>query len=240
MWHPFSSKNFFVLLYKRFFGSTLQIQHKFFNNANVGFNLSDSFEMVIAKEFFKDNIYNLNKLSFKPSIIFDFGAHVGFFSLLIARKFPGTTVHSFEPMDNNFNKLKLMVEQNNLPNFHLHKSAIGVKNTETFFYTNGLSSSIDNTTVESVDKVIVKVENIYDLPISKNSLLMKMDIEGSEVEIFPEIISKLPPTCAIFLEVHDGWPVLQGIKDEFLRHGFSFEVTTERGRYIDIFSQRLN
>lgn len=69
-------------------------------------------------------------------------------------------------------------------------------------------------------------------------MLLKVDIEGAELDFFPSIINKLPSNCAIFLETHDGWNSLAAIKKKFIEEGFYFEVIRERSQFIDSFAQR--
>ena len=75
------------------------------------------------------------------------------------------------------------------------------------------------------------------LPTEKT--ILKMDIEGGELDFFPGIIPSLPDTCAVFLETHDGWNSLPAIRKEFEISGFEFTVIRERTLYIDAFAQRV-
>jgi FkbM family methyltransferase len=45
-----------------------------------------------------------------PSVVFDVGAHLGQTTLHFRKSFPTASIHSFEPVDENFKKLKLNTE----------------------------------------------------------------------------------------------------------------------------------
>jgi hypothetical protein len=89
-----------------------------------------------------------------------------------------------------------------------------------------------STTIETID--------LYKIIENKNELILKIDIEGAELEYFPKIIEALPSKCAVYLETHDDWNSLVEIKKVFLSNNFSFFIIRERGQFIDSFAQRNN
>ena len=80
--------------------------------------------------------------------------------------------------------------------------------------------------------------------LNATRLLLKIDVEGEEQVILPEIIGGLPRTCAIFFEWHHGADSFQRIAATLESSGFSVAerrrvVRPESGEmFIDAFAQR--
>jgi len=62
------------------------------------------------------------------STILDIGANIGITSVPIAKKFPGATLHSFEPMPANVTALKRVINYYKLKNVVVHEIALGSEN----------------------------------------------------------------------------------------------------------------
>ncbi len=219
-------------------GPLICISHKYFKNLNLQYNLLDNFEMAICHEFFIQHTYDLSKLIFIPDRIIDCGAYRGYFSFLVLKYFPKASITSIEAHPENYSKIKQSMRVNNLTNIELLHGAI-CKSTSSYIdlFFEGSSGSIENTFSKDGKVVMVKTINLEKI-ITHNNLLLKVDIEGAELDFFPSIIKKFPPTCAVFLETHDGWNSLVKIKEAFVREGFSFEVIREQFDFIDSFAQR--
>src|SRR5947207_1883861 len=59
--------------------------------------LNDLGQLLSFEEIFVEKIYDLDLLPFVPEIVFDCGAHAGFFSLLASRRYAKAAVVVFEP-----------------------------------------------------------------------------------------------------------------------------------------------
>lgn len=66
-------------------------------------------------------------------IVFDLGAHIGFFSIFAANFAKNVTVYSFEPSPNNFKLLKRNININKLNNIHLINKAVAKRSGEREF-----------------------------------------------------------------------------------------------------------
>lgn len=220
-------------------GPVLNLRHSFFNYLQLSFNLLDQFQMAICQEFYLLRIYDLSKIKFTPNRIIDCGAYQGYFSYISSMTFPKSEIYSIEANPNSCRVIKetIINNQKRLSNIVVVNGAI-------------TKDTCSNTPLKLVGSNSLKIEknnneaDIYvdsiDLEkyIHVENLIIKMDIEGSEIELFPQLVSVLPNTCAIFLETHHGLESLDPIKKEFLKFGFSFEVLRARGLYIDIFAYR--
>lgn len=108
-------------------------------------------------------------------------------------------IAAFEPDPCNAKKLSLLVKDKNLANVLVVKAATGISNCKLPFVSTpeDMSSHISRNSEEggiSVD--VIKLDNF----ISENPTIIKMDIEGAELDSLKgasEIISSLKPKLAI-------------------------------------------
>lgn len=220
-------------------GNFVQIRHRYFHNLALEFNLLDNFEMAICREFFLEHAYDLNKLTFIPERIIDCGAYRGYFTIKAFKYFPKADITAIEAHQDNFKKINKLLSLNHIGKINLFHGAVTATADEFIpLFFEGSNGSVENIFSEKGKQVLVKTINLNNF-IDKNNLLLKIDIEGAELEFFPEIINKLPPNCAVFLETHDGWKSLSKIKEKFIEYGFQFNVLTERNQFIDSFAQRF-
>ena len=100
-------------IYKFFIKSYVIINH---NNFKLKLNLNNPIdrEIFFTKKYEESNILFLQKLLKENNIeyFFDIGAHMGFYSINMASIFPDLLISSFEPIEGNYNQLKLNVEIN--------------------------------------------------------------------------------------------------------------------------------
>ena len=133
--------------------------------------------------------YNTEILSF--DVIFDFGANIGLASLYLSREFPNSKIFAFEPDIDTFKVL-----QNNISarsNIIAYNEAIGVDSGELNFYhsesgkTSGLLREFVNDYTNRISKVNVASIRETLLPHVNCNILIKLDIEGLEMEVLEEI-----------------------------------------------------
>ncbi len=155
----------------------------------------------------------INKLK-KKSLVIDAGANLGEVSKFFLDK--GFIVHAFEPDPiaiKNFNKSALKNKD-----LILNQSAIGLKNENKILYryrkfdenkpnsTEG-SSMLANRAARGKPHTEIIVINFieYIKSLKKNVSMIKMDIEGKEIEIINELIDrKLNEKIGfIFVETHE-------------------------------------
>lgn len=126
----------------------------------------------------------------KGDIVFDVGAHIGSFSIYAANK--GAKVYAFEPDKKNYQNLLKNIKLNNahsqiIPfNFGIYSS-----DGKLSFYTS-LANPAGNSTISDANKKekkiqVKKLSTIFKMIDVKKIDLLKMDIEGSEYEIFEKL-----------------------------------------------------
>jgi FkbM family methyltransferase len=225
--------------FRKIFGRRItkaELQLPYFGHARLLFDFTDPFQMAICEEFVKYNIYDLDLVPFEPDEIIDGGAYRGYFTFLARKRFRSSRLICVEPHPGNFKELKNSFESNKIADFTLYNNALSKSqshiqleiwgsNTATFGERSPACEYIEVATLDLTDLVNA-------VPPGK-SLLLKVDIEGSELDFFPQCIGLLPAKCAVFLETHDGWTSLKGIKEIFEHAGFKFSVLRDRGLYID-------
>lgn len=221
-------------------GSVVVLRHAIYHDFSLRFDLLDNFEMAVLRELFVEKAYDLARIRFIPSTIVDCGAYRGYFSLMAYRAFPNARITAIEAHPENVKKIAEIFRVNDVQDIELRHRALSASTEDTInLYFEGSSGSLEDT-FNSPGKVThVKTVSLYDF-IASDNLLLKIDIEGAEMEFFPSIIDKLPATCAVFLETHNGWSSLSPIKEKFIECGFAFQVLNVRVPFIDSFAQRLS
>ena len=143
----------------------------------------------------------------KGDIVFDIGAHVGFYTLL-ASKHVGNKgrVFSFEPLPRNISFLKRHVALNNLKNVEIMETALSDKEGKFFFDT-----SIDSFQGRISAKGDIKVNSTtLDRLVNNGNILppdlLKIDVEGEEYNLLQggeKILVKYKPKIILSIHSHE-------------------------------------
>ncbi len=181
-----------------------------------------TFEEVVLKE-----TYNI-EVPFYPQYIIDGGGNIGLTACFFASKYPNATVISIEPDLENYKILK--------NNINGYKNITGIQ--RGIWKSNTYIKIIDSevgcnafTVTESdhEDATAIKAVGIFNLMAEFNFPkidILKLDIEGSEKEVFEENFETwLPKTKILIIELHDA-----------LKPGCSRSVFNAIGKYDFSFS----
>lgn len=160
------------------------------------------------REIFLREEYAINHNdNFTPKIIIDAGANIGFTSLFFAKRYPTVRIISLEPDQKNFELLKknTLGYQNITPiQAALWNKKGTIEIMDRGYGVRGfmVENSISINTVFSMPSTTL-AELILEFKIQKIDIL-KMDIEGSEKEVFSVDTEKwLPITKCLVIELHD-------------------------------------
>jgi FkbM family methyltransferase len=137
-------------------------------------------------------------------IVFDIGAHVGFYTLLAARRVgPAGHVFAFEPLPRNADFIEQHIQINKLDNVTFQQVAISDRSGIVRF-GGGLSSSTGHITTGGEEQVqAAALDNLLDSGKIDPPSVMKIDVEGAEGAVLRggrELIAKHKPE--LFLAMH--------------------------------------
>jgi FkbM family methyltransferase len=199
-------------------------------------------EIIIYEEIFVKRSYNLSSLPFQPATVVDCGGFEGYFTLLASAHFPKTQLMAFEPNPANFVAMCSNFARNGIE-VSARLQAVSNNSGSMQFSGTGFCGRL-NHKKDTLDLIQVEVANLREVisGLSARSLLLKLDVEGEEEKILPEIVEVLPHTCAFFFEWHHGLDTFQ--KAELLLKKAGFTVTRSRvhgeaDSFVDAFALRV-
>jgi FkbM family methyltransferase len=147
-----------------------------------------------------------------PSAIYDVGANVGTSTLLIKALFPDAAVHAFEPLSKHCRAFRTNV--GNLAGVTLHEVALGSVNSRLEMQIANLSDassllSVQEATATENELPSGECEQVRISPldeyVGQNSLplpdLLKMDVQGYELEVLRGASKCLDSARALIIEV---------------------------------------
>jgi FkbM family methyltransferase len=203
---------------------------------------------LLFREIFAQQLYTRGFYRPRPNdIVLDFGANIGMFALFLQQQAPGIRVHCFEPTTPARNMLRTNLTQNRLSDSCIiHPLAIGAEGGRLRICLN--SDSLKSSAfIEETDKV-EEVETVGlagALRCSGNPsevALLKIDIEGSELELSQASASDWLPVRRVIAECHDG--IRPGchvaLRNSLVRNGFSIlrERFADGGRLSFVYAVR--
>lgn len=168
-------------------------------------------DILVFNEIFVNYEYEWG-LRGVPEVIVDVGGYIGLSAAFFATKYPDATIIAVEPDDENFSLLKINTAH--FPNVHAVQAAVWRDNGMLSLTDPGLGAwGLQVTDVDDVklagQKLIPAIT--IDEIIKKFDLdridLLKVDVEGSETEIFATADSWISSVDAICIELHDRFKV---------------------------------
>ncbi len=164
----------------------------------------------------------------KPLII-DCGAHVGLSVLWFRQVFPAAQIFAVEPNPENF----AMLERNlaGLENVSLFHG--GIWNTPGRLRLSDAQGGmagfrlVSASPSESGDVAVTTIPQIFERAGVPRALLVKIDIEGGEAELFRDHADWLDAVEMLVIELHDWLYPWQGSSDSFFR-----QVSRRRFDYL--------
>ncbi len=153
-------------------------------------NLKHRIKLATAYRWFLSLENDLTRMGMgEPSVVFDVGAHQGQTTLHFRKSFPAASIHCFEPVEANFNKLKLNTKGKK--KIRINRFALGSSND----YVKMTDSNSDQThqvsrnhckTLSNGDLPMVPMKTI-DSYMEHEGIagidLLKIDVEGYELEV---------------------------------------------------------
>jgi len=199
---------------------------------------------TLKQEIFKEEIYsidfpeNVQENKNKPINIIDAGAYIGLSTLYFKEKFPKSKISCFEPNPNVFPLLEENIFCNNLKNVKAFNIALGKKISKRKLYVDNSGYAAFSTASFRKDAwngkqkstpIDVKTE-----PLSKYIQgrvdLLKLDIEGCELEVLRELNERNSFTKIqnLFVEYHpQKGQNINNLLDILKRNNFRLEFFKE-------------
>ena len=165
----------------------------------------EEYDLKFLKRYSELNTFYKNLvLSNKKPLIIDAGANIGCSSYYFATEFDKSYVIAIEPESNNY----LMLKKNcsKLKNICFMNKAIGSENSyveienlnvdNNAFITKKINKNSNSIEMISVDNILSNNTDCY-------PFIIKLDIEGSEEELFSNNVSWVDKFPIIIIEFHD-------------------------------------
>jgi FkbM family methyltransferase len=157
---------------------------------------ADSFALHAIIDELRGDCYRIKDIPFAPGdVVFDVGAHVGTFSLLLAKKYPFLQIVAFEPFPDNYRHFLENIRLNGVSNIVVYNKAVsgdGRRLSMKLPKDNTGGASIEPVRPGESDVVQAEVESVTleemlrrHVPDPGRCKLLKMDCEGAEFEVLP-------------------------------------------------------
>lgn len=197
----------------------------------IGVSGEDITHLWVADEVLIEQVYQLDVVPFEPDLVLDLGANIGLFTLLAARRWPGANLACVEPHPVTFSFLCDNLVMNGVTAMKL-QCALDTQAGVKFLENEGAVFQALSSRVTGTRIMTVRLDSL--LPSELNvKLVIKMDIEGSEVAVLNDLRARLPEQTFVFIELHNGEESLRWIRQWAADNGFQFSETRRRDDAID-------
>lgn len=188
------------------------------NGRNFPFQMRVS-DIFILGEILHEKQYKLtSRLPEQPTII-DLGANIGISVIWFLSLYPQAVIYTFEPAQDNLGYLEANID--GLRNIILEKAAVGSTSGEAILH-HGEFGGMHSLAIEGEGEA-VPLYSLADYMEEKNIDrvdLLKLDIEGSELDALEGLGARISDVDVIVGEVHESIIDEQTFYDFLSRHGF--------------------
>lgn len=169
-------------------------------------------------------------VSFQPKTIIDLGANVGYAALFFANKYPAANIFSVEPDTSNYETAAKNVAP--YKNVQLVKGAVWHEPATINLVDKGLGeASYMVEPGEGANTVrAYTIKEIMDLMQADTIDILKIDVEGTEKELFEHNYQEwLPRTRLLIVETHDRYKkgTSKAVFKAVSEYNFSLELSGE-------------
>jgi FkbM family methyltransferase len=155
------------------------------------------------EEIFTHEIYKYQPNPDKDIVIIDCGANIGLATIYFKRAFPEAKILAFEADPKISTILKKNVLSLGYNDVEVYNSAVSVTDGEIYFKMEGGHSGMIQRDKDVENIVSVKAQRLKNiLNRFKRVSFLKIDIEGHEVDLLPDIAEELKKVDYLFLEYH--------------------------------------
>lgn len=158
-------------------------------------------DLMVYQEVIVHDQYGCD-LPENPKVIVDVGANIGLTSAYFASRFPGARILAIEPEEDNFRLLRQNLRR--YRNVQPIRAALWSSNARVDVRDVGTGSwafQVEESLAGSVPAITLSTL------LKENSVsyvdVLKIDIEGAEIEVFRETPGWLPKVGLLIIELHD-------------------------------------
>lgn len=200
-YHFFKSKNrrqFYRLLDR--YGNKDRFHKEVVEFSGYRFQVPDCLSFIYQfKDIFADEIYKFNTNVRNP-VIFDCGANIGLSVLYFKRLFPESRIKAFEADPEIANFLERNLAANRIENVEIVSKAV-------WTHDQGITIGIQGADAASIflitNRQTVRSIRLADALCTEEIVhMLKLDIEGSEMEVLADSASCLSRVANLFVEYH--------------------------------------
>jgi FkbM family methyltransferase len=209
-------------------GPRVSFVYKFNGCKRIGFlrwKYIDS-DVQVALEFVTGDWYRLSRIP-QPDFIVDGGANTGLFTLAATARWPNVPIIAFEPVPENVEAIKNHIKANHIQkHVRIEPAALAGSDGNKRFFLRELCQGgfFENLPAAGTIDVRCRVLSQY-FPSDPNMLkLIKLDIEGGEIEVLDELFQNggLKKTI-IVMELHTPPATREWIEELARRIGYRIE-----------------
>jgi FkbM family methyltransferase len=190
-------------------------------------------ELASYLEIHRDRVYDSKRTHIEPGdVILDVGANIGMFSIRFGRLFRDTTIYAFEPNPSVYRRLVRNISANALTKVEPINVAIASSAGGRPFFVTGatvtgsLYEGSSNYTTPSFDAETIALDCFCEMRRIRSIGLLKIDVEGAELEVLKGAIKTLRICKQVVVECHT--PQLEKEARIFLQsYGFEGRVKSE-------------
>lgn len=151
----------------------------------IKFDLREDYETdpIVVREIWEENVYEVTENHFnKGGVVIDLGANIGTFSIYAAHF--GAIVYAVEPEPHNREALEKNILLNNMNNkIHILPYAISDYKGTAVINDSGGGSTIKDDGIFGTEVEVMSLDNLFALYHIENVDVLKIDVEGAELEI---------------------------------------------------------
>ncbi len=203
-----------------------------------------AFKAFVFGTFEKEVARTLLEIVQPGWVVFDIGAHIGYFTLLLAKLVgPHGRVFAFEPLSENFQTLEENVRMNECRNVVLENQAVAAMSGMMSLRSNDshrLTSTASLVHGRPMGEVGVVRLDDYTQGIPERIRLVMMDVEGGEaavIEGMRDTITRHRPTLLIEVHGFDQWGEEHPALEELRRIGYRFRFLDAPGAQVHILAE---
>jgi FkbM family methyltransferase len=193
-----------------------------------------SSDLLSVRELSIRDTYHLD-LGFKPELVIDGGGNIGLFTLRAAAAASSTNQVPVkfvicEPLPRNVEQIRKHLEINKIPAEILAGCLGGANRTVPFYCREAIQSSFDprKPYTSVIDMPVYTLQDaIGSSPAER--ILIKLDIEGMEIEVLKSFVPKEHRAVCIVGELHEYAVNASILEQIFHDHGWSFEFSAIAG-----------